>query len=204
MDDGSRSEAYDWRAREADLNNLLPQFRTNLTPPLPATGTTTTPTTATTTPPPTPLRIHFTHYPSPYPNALPLLYLHSSLGLLELTKLIPFLTHPENEGDVAFHVVAPSLPGWGFGEKAGLGVREVAGLWDGLMVGGLGYRGGYVAVGEGGGWCVLPSFSLFVFRYVLMRYIGASLSSTRSQFTTQQLASQHTSTGPSTTFPLPH
>ncbi|KAI9777249.1 MAG: hypothetical protein M1839_008979 [Geoglossum umbratile] len=136
-------ETYNWRAREEDLNTLLPQFRTHLTPLSPPTGT---------TPSPAPLRIHFMHHPSPHLSALPLLYLHSSLGLLEATKLIPLLTHPESEGDIAFHVVAPSLPGWGFGEKAELGVVEVAGLWDGLMVRELGYRGGYVAVGEGGGW----------------------------------------------------
>ncbi|KAI9765312.1 MAG: hypothetical protein M1840_007511 [Geoglossum simile] len=136
-------EAYDWRAREADLNSLLPQFRTNLTPTPPPTGAISSSTS---------LRIHFTHSPSPQPNAIPLLYLHSSLGLLETTKLIPLLTHPEREADIAFHVVAPSLPGWGFGERVGLRIREVAGLWDGLMVGVLGYNGGYVAVGEGGGW----------------------------------------------------
>jgi Epoxide hydrolase N terminus len=152
MNDGPRLEAYDWRAREADLNSLLPQFRTSLTPPPPPTGTVSSP---------TPLRIHFSHSPSPHANAIPLLYLHSSLGLLETTKLTPLLTHPERERDIAFHVVAPSLPGWGFGEKVELGVREVAGLWDGLMVRELGYNGGYVAVGEGGGWYVNRSLWFF-------------------------------------------
>ncbi|MDP2140506.1 MAG: epoxide hydrolase [Gammaproteobacteria bacterium] len=67
------------------------------------------------------LQIHFIHQRSPHPNATPLLITHGWPGsFAEFRKIIGPLTNPEQYGgsaEDAFHVVAPSLPGFGFSEK---------------------------------------------------------------------------------------
>jgi epoxide hydrolase len=87
--------AYDWRAAEAELNDYGP-FVTEID------GQT----------------IHFTHVRSPEPNATPLLLSHGYPGsYVEFLNLIGPLTDPRSHGDDpadAFHVVVPSLPGFGF------------------------------------------------------------------------------------------
>jgi pimeloyl-ACP methyl ester carboxylesterase len=88
-------DEYDWRAHEARLNQL-PQFLTRLDG----------------------QSIHFVHVRSPQPDALPLLLVHGWPGsVVEFLDVIPKLTDPEAHGGSAadaFHVVAPSLPGYGF------------------------------------------------------------------------------------------
>ncbi len=123
---------YDWRAREAALNTLT-QYRAA------ADG----------------FGLHFIHMPSPHPHALPLLLSHGWPGsIVEFAKAIPKLVDPTaHGGDAAdaFHIVAPSLPGFGFSDKpttTGYGVQKIATLFDALMRG-LGY-GRYVA--QGGDW----------------------------------------------------
>src|SRR3984893_5178690 len=87
--------SYDWRAHEARLNEF-PQFTTSVD------GQT----------------IHFIHARSPEPNALPLLLSHGWPGsIVEFEKIIGPLTDPARHGgnpNDAFHVVAPSIPGFGF------------------------------------------------------------------------------------------
>ena len=126
------AEDYDWRAREAMLNRL-DQYRAGVDG----------------------VGLHFVHVRSPHPDAMPLLLSHGWPGsIVEFAKVIPMLTDPVSHGgtaDDAFHVVAPSLPGFGFSDKpmaAGTGVGRIAELFDRLMQG-LGY-GAYVA--QGGDW----------------------------------------------------
>jgi len=126
------AEKYDWRAREARLN-AFPQFRTELDG----------------------LGIHFLHVRSPHENALPLVITHGWPGsVVEFLKVIEPLTDPTaHGGDAAdaFHVVCPSLPGYGFSDKparSGWDVQRIGRAWSQLMQG-LGYAR-YVA--QGGDW----------------------------------------------------
>ncbi|MDR3663214.1 MAG: epoxide hydrolase [Mycobacterium sp.] len=123
---------YDWRAREATLNRF-DQYVTEIDG----------------------LDIHFIHQRSPHPDALPLLITHGWPGsIAEFQKVIEPLTDPTAHGgraEDAFHVVCPSLPGYGFSEKpaaTGWGVERIARAWDTLMA-----RLGYTRYGaQGGDW----------------------------------------------------
>jgi hypothetical protein len=90
-------DEFDWRAQEASLNRL-PHFTTAIDD----------------------QRIHFVHARSPHENATPLLILHGWPGsVVEFAKVIGPLTDPVAHGgraEDAFHVVCPSLPGYGFSE----------------------------------------------------------------------------------------
>lgn len=123
---------YDWRACEARLN-ALGQFRTEIDG----------------------LGIHFLHVRSPNPDALPLIITHGWPGsVVEFLKIIGPLTDPAAYGGDpadAFHVVAPSLPGFGWSDKPaakGWGVPRIAMAWIELM-----RRLGYDRwVAQGGDW----------------------------------------------------
>ncbi|MEI5582453.1 MULTISPECIES: epoxide hydrolase family protein [unclassified Agromyces] len=124
--------AYDWRAIERRLN-ALPQFTTEIDG----------------------LDIHFLHVRSQHEGALPLVINHGWPGsIIEQLKLVHRLTDPTAHGgshDDAFHVVIPSMPGYGFSEKptdTGWGPERMARAWAELM-GRLGYDR-YVA--QGGDW----------------------------------------------------
>jgi len=122
------ADEYDWAARAALLNRFA-QYRTALDG----------------------LGIHFVHERSPHAGALPLLMTHGWPGsVVEFQKVIEPLTHPDDPAD-AFHVVCPSLPGYGWSDKPstpGWGVARIAGAWVELMAR-LGYDR-YVA--QGGDW----------------------------------------------------
>lgn len=140
---------YDWRQREKYLNARLPQWRTLVDPPSPHP----------------PLRLHFVHKRSPLGSshdAIPLLYCHSwPGGIVEVLRIIDALTVPSEDGDPAFHVVVPSVPGCGFsdaGNAEGLGPRTVAAMFDALMLR-LGYRH-YVAHGTGWGFSICRMLAL--------------------------------------------
>ena len=129
---GYWAEKYDWRAREARLNEF-DQFKT------PIDG----------------LDIHFAHVRSPHANAKPLVITHGWPGsIVEFTKVIgPLTDPPAHGGDAkdAFHVVCPSLPGFGFSAKpttTGWGLEKIARAWSELMQR-LGYER-YFA--QGGDW----------------------------------------------------
>jgi pimeloyl-ACP methyl ester carboxylesterase len=123
---------YDWRAREAALNRF-DQSVTELDG----------------------LDIHFIHQRSPHDTAFPLVLTHGWPGsIVEFHKVIEPLTNPTAHGgraEDAFHVVCPSLPGYGFSAKpaaTGWGVGKVAQEWDSLM-----RRLGYDRYGaQGGDW----------------------------------------------------
>jgi pimeloyl-ACP methyl ester carboxylesterase len=120
---------YDWRKVEAKLN-ALPQFTTEIDG----------------------VEIHFIHVRSRHENALPLIMTHGWPGsVIELLETVGPLTDPTAHGGTpedAFHLVLPSLPGYGFsGEPTELGwdSGRIARAWAELM-GRLGYTR-YVAQG---------------------------------------------------------
>ena len=129
---GYWADGYDWRRGEAALNRF-DQFITNIDG----------------------VDIHFIHQRSPHANALPLLITHGWPGsVVEFHKVIePFVDPVAFGGDAsdAFHVIAPSLPGFAFSGKppqAGWGVQRIGAAWAALMAR-LGYDR-YVA--QGGDW----------------------------------------------------
>ena len=101
------------------------------------------------------LGIHFLHVRSKHPKALPIILTHGWQGsVVEFLKVVGPLTDPTAHGgkaDDAFHVVVPSLPGYGFSDKPaerGWGLPRIAKAWAVLMKR-LGY-GSFVA--QGGDW----------------------------------------------------
>ena len=124
------STEYDWRKCEARLN-ALPQFTTEIDG----------------------VEIHFIHVRSRHENALPLIMTHGWPGsVIELLETVGPLTDPTAHGGTAedaFHLVLPSLPGYGFsGEPAELGwdASRTARAWAELM-----HRLGYTRyVAQGG------------------------------------------------------
>ncbi len=117
------ADEYDWRKTETRLN-AHPQFRTEIDG----------------------LGIHFLHVRSPHADALPLVVTHGWPGsVVEFLKVIGRLTDPvAHGGDAAdaFHVVCPSLPGYGFSDKPtrpGWGIERIAAAWIELMAR-LGYK----------------------------------------------------------------
>jgi pimeloyl-ACP methyl ester carboxylesterase len=123
---------YDWRKIEAKLN-ALPQFVTTIDG----------------------LDIHFIHVRSKHENALPLIVTHGWPGsIIEQLKIIDPLTNPTAHGasaSDAFHLVIPSMPGYGFSGKptmTGWDPTRIARAWIVLMKR-LGYR---QFVAQGGDW----------------------------------------------------
>lgn len=123
---------YDWRRCEARLN-ALGQYITEIEG----------------------LDIHFLHVRSPHPEAMPLVITHGWPGsVIEFMGVIEQLADPVKFGgraEDAFHVVAPSLPGFGFSGKPaekGWGVERIGRAWGQLMA-----RLGYTRwVAQGGDW----------------------------------------------------
>ncbi len=124
------ADGYDWRSREAVLNRF-DQFTTEIDG----------------------LDIHFIHQRSPHQDALPLLITHGWPGsIAEFQNVIqPLVDPPSGRPEDAFHVVCPSLPGYGFSGKpstTGWGVGKIAQAWETLML-----RLGYDRYGaQGGDW----------------------------------------------------
>jgi len=123
---------YDWRKVQARLN-AVPNFITEIDG----------------------LDIHFIHVRSKHENALPMLVSHGWPGsIIEQLKIVDPLVNPTAHGGTAadaFHVVIPSMPGYGFSGKpteTGWGPERMARAWDVLMKR-LGYTS-YVA--QGGDW----------------------------------------------------
>jgi pimeloyl-ACP methyl ester carboxylesterase len=121
---------FDWRAAEAQLN-AFPQFTTRIDG----------------------QNIHFLHVRSPEPEALPLIITHGWPGsVAEFMKVIRPLTDPAahgGDGTDAFHVVAPSIPGFGFSgptTEPGWDLNRVVRAWAELMS-----RLGYERFGAQGG-----------------------------------------------------
>ncbi|UCF92141.1 MAG: epoxide hydrolase [Desulfobacterales bacterium] len=123
---------FDWRAQEKALNRFA-HFRTEIAN----------------------LKIHYIHQRSTAPNALPLVITHGWPGsIFEFTKIVGPLADPVAHGgraEDAFHVVCPSLPGFGFSEPPrapGFDVKKAAEVVVQLMA-----RLGYARYGaQGGDW----------------------------------------------------
>jgi pimeloyl-ACP methyl ester carboxylesterase len=126
------ADGYDWRKQEARLNEH-PQFTTTIDG----------------------ANIHFLHVRSPEPDALPLLLTHGWPGsIVEFLNVIGPLTEPTAHGGDpadAFHLVIPSLPGYGLSgptHQVGWTTSRVARVWAQLMA-----RLGYQRYGaQGGDW----------------------------------------------------
>ena len=124
--------SYDWRAQEARLN-ALPQFTTTIDG----------------------QNVHFLHIRSPEENATPLIITHGWPGsVVEFLDVIGPLTNPAAYGGDprdAFHLVIPSIPGFGFSgptSETGWNVHRIAQAWTELMS-----RLGYQRYGaQGGDW----------------------------------------------------
>jgi epoxide hydrolase len=102
------------------------------------------------------LDIHFCHIRSPHESAVPLIMTHGWPGsIIEFCHVVGPLTNPTAFGgkaEDAFHLVLPSLPGYGFSGKptsTGWGIERIAKAWD-LLMERLGYGDDYLA--QGGDW----------------------------------------------------
>jgi pimeloyl-ACP methyl ester carboxylesterase len=133
---------YDWRKRLALLNQW-PGYKTELDG----------------------LGIHFLHIPSPVEHAAPLLLTHGWPGsIVEFQKVIGPLTDPKAYGGDpldAFHLVLPTLPGFGYSDKPttpGWNVDKIAAAWNELMIR-LGYEH-YFA--QGGDWGAIVTTAIGV------------------------------------------
>lgn len=130
--------SYDWRAAEAELNKF-PQFITEIDG----------------------IDVHFMHVRSPEQDAVPMILTHGWPGsVAEFTNVIGPLTDPRAHGgdpDTAFHLVIPSIPGFGFSgpvREPGWNLVRIAGAWAELMRR-LGYDSYVPQGGDLGAWISL-------------------------------------------------
>ncbi|KAL8742067.1 MAG: hypothetical protein Q9184_008309 [Pyrenodesmia sp. 2 TL-2023] len=130
------ANGYDWRAEEARINAEFNQFKVQVD--IPGYG---------------PQVLHYAHQTSSQPNAIPLVFVQGWPGsFLEARKIIQPLTNPPNPSTQAFHVIVPSIPGFGPGDppaKSGFGPMLTARAFKILMVDVLGYKR---FVTQGGDW----------------------------------------------------
>ena len=145
---------FDWRAQEKRLNGL-PQFMATVDG----------------------QEIHLVHLPGNGPAPLPLLLTHGWPGsFAEMERVIPLLADPEAYGGDptdAFHVVVPSLPGYGFSPAPtvqGVNSRRIAALWQVLMAK-LGYNRFALQGGDVG-----AGVSLWTARLCPERVVGVHLN----------------------------
>ncbi|HWL99924.1 MAG TPA: epoxide hydrolase, partial [Nocardioidaceae bacterium] len=122
---------YDWRSCEARLDRIG-QFRTSIDD----------------------LGIHFLHRRSPRADATPVILTHGWPGsIAEFIDVVDELADPNDADAPAFHVVVPSLPGFGYSDKpaaTGWGIEKIAAAWVELM-GRLGYSRFAAHGGDWGG-----------------------------------------------------
>jgi epoxide hydrolase len=149
--------SYDWRTFEAKLNDF-PQFTTTIDG----------------------QNIHFLHVRSPEPDALPLVITHGWPGsIVEFMDIIGPLTDPRAHGGDpadAFHVIAPSIPGFGFSgptRETGWDLARVARAWAELMSR-LGY-GRYGAQGGDTGSVISPMLGGIDSEHVVGVHVNGSL-----------------------------
>ncbi|KAF7189863.1 putative epoxide hydrolase [Pseudocercospora fuligena] len=131
------TDDYSWRAQEAYFNDTLPQFRVVIHG----------------------ARLHFVHRQSHVADAIPLLFVHGwPESFIAVSNMIdalcnPVSTPPRGDDNVpAFHVVVPSIPGFGFSDQVseeGNNISTTAELFDNLMKS-LGYSR-YITTGSGWG-----------------------------------------------------
>ncbi|KAI1781528.1 alpha/beta-hydrolase [Hypoxylon cercidicola] len=174
---GAWRETYDWRRAEAELNAKLPQFTTKVS--VDGHGD---------------LKIHFVHKRSDSPDAIPLLFCHGWPGsFLEVQKILPLLTAAAGEdGEPSFHVVAPSLPNFGFSQataKPGFGLPQYAEACHKLMLR-LGYAR-YVTQGGDWGFLITRAMGRLYPAHVLGSHLNMVHTAPPSPLRNPLLALQH-------------
>ncbi|KAI5460960.1 Alpha/Beta hydrolase protein [Mariannaea sp. PMI_226] len=131
---------YDWNKTEASINKKFKQFTTIVEPVIEKKTY--------------PVPLHFVHHRSSRKDAIPLLFIHGWPGsFLEVGNIIDGLTNPPNRSVPAFHVVAPSIPGFGFSpapQHPGFGPVETSHAFNALM-NQLGYDKYVIQGGDFGG-----------------------------------------------------
>ncbi|MEV0544273.1 epoxide hydrolase family protein [Nocardia salmonicida] len=155
---GHWRNTYDWRAQEARLNSF-PQFRTEIDG----------------------HDVHFVHVRSAEPEALPLVLTHGWPGsIVEFLDVIGPLTDPVAHGgraEDAFHVVVPTIPGFGFsGPAVGWSTTRAAHAWAQLMAR-LGYDR-YVAHGEDTGAAISRELAVIDAEHLLALHVTMIASAT--------------------------
>ena len=163
---------YDWDRCQEQLN-ALPQFITELDG----------------------LDIHFLHIKSHHKNAMPMIMTHGWPGsVLEFMKVIGPLTDPEahgGKGEDAFHLVIPTLPGFGFSAKpdtSGWGIERIGRAWGQLMAR-LGYKR-YVAQGGDWGSAVTHAMGLSETKHCLAMHTNMPLLSPSPALTAEPTAQE--------------
>ena len=163
---------YDWNRCQDELN-LLPQFITELDG----------------------LDIHFLHIKSHHKNAMPMIMTHGWPGsMLEFMKVIGPLTDPEahgGKGEDAFHLVIPTLPGFGFSAKpatSGWGIARIGRAWGELMAR-LGYKR-YVAQGGDWGSAVTHAMGLSETKHCIAMHTNMPLLSPSAALTAEPTAQE--------------
>ncbi|KAF2199229.1 alpha/beta-hydrolase [Delitschia confertaspora ATCC 74209] len=148
-------KTFSWRKAESEINNL-PNYRTNI----PVDGF-------------DDVYIHFVHQVSPNPAAIPLLFCHGWPGsFIEVTKLLPLL-HSTSKDSPAFHIIAPSLPNFGFSSrihKPGFALSQYAETCHKLMLT-LGYNK-YVTQGGDWGFYITRTMGLLYPDHVLASHVN--------------------------------
>ncbi|CAL5865980.1 uncharacterized protein PFLUO_LOCUS187 [Penicillium psychrofluorescens] len=166
-------DGFDWRKAEAKLNEL-PQY--NLPIEVDGFGV---------------LDIHFVHQVSPVKNAIPLLFSHGWPGsFIEVSKLLPSLKGDDQHP--AFHVVAPSLPNFGFSSgvtRRGFGLAQYAETVHKLMLK-LGYTQ-YVTQGGDWGFWVTRAVGLLYPEYCKASHVNMVMSKPPQWSRTPLLALRH-------------
>ncbi|KAJ9613550.1 hypothetical protein H2200_003492 [Cladophialophora chaetospira] len=142
---------FDWRKTESALNKHFKQFTTIVhTGPKSKCRD--------------PVPLHFVHHRSTRTDAIPLLFIHGWPGsFIEVENIIESLVSPTDASLLAFHVVAPSIPGYGFSPspvKPGMGYREAGHCFHALMLK-LGYDKYVIQGGDAGD---------FILRYQAVDY----------------------------------
>ncbi|KAF4766091.1 hypothetical protein N7455_005254 [Penicillium solitum] len=166
-------DGFDWRKAEAKLNEL-PQYQTQIE--VDGFGS---------------LDIHYVHQINTNKNAIPLLFSHGWPGsFIEVTKLLPMLKGDDNSP--AFHVVAPSLPNFGFSSgvtRRGFSLAQYAEVLHKLMIK-LGYDQ-YVTQGGDWGFWITRTIGLLYPEHCQASHINMVLA-TPPRFTDNPwLALQH-------------
>ncbi|CAO2650433.1 Nn.00g017250.m01.CDS01 [Neocucurbitaria sp. VM-36] len=166
---------FDWRGVEAKLNEL-PNHRKKVQ--VEGFGD---------------IDVHFLWKRNSNPNAIPLLFCHGWPGsFIEVTKLLPLLEAGEKEGKPAFHVVAPSLPNFGFSQKItkpGFALSQYAETCHRLMQD-LGYEQ-YATQGGDWGFYITRSMGILYPSHVLASHINMVRAHPPSFSSQPALALQH-------------
>lgn len=166
---------FDWRKVEGKLNEL-PNFRKKVT--VDGFGD---------------IDVHFVWKKSSNPNAIPLLFSHGWPGsFVEVTKLLPLLEAGEKEGKPSFHIVAPSLPNFGFSQrinKPGFALSQYAETCHRLMQD-LGYDK-YTTQGGDWGYYITRVMGVLYPSHVLASHINMIRASPPTFASQPALALQH-------------